>query len=607
MILSGSGAAMTDAERSLRERLRESASGITAYDVRGERVVATASGTVLLWDGVDGARVLDVAGAYDARLSPDGRWVSWVEQGALVVSAWDGSSRQVIIEPDGDETWGVVDFIGAEELQRSRGYWWLPDSSGLLVQRTDDSQVPVWYRADAASPQRKPVAQRYPHAGAANPLVEVWRFDLDGEGQRIETTGDYLADVVGGLVSTFDRAQTRLTVIDTDGEDVLVLEQQPWLDVMPGLPRRIRERMVAWHDGPRRQLTVDGQPVTPPEVQVRAFVGAMDGAIYVLANVDPAESRLARIDDDGFTWLSADGAYTTAVVGEGLIVTSEVDWQTYRARVTIRDANYEPLTTVDSLAEEPSVSAAPVRLPAGLEDVQAVVLWPSQQAQGPLPVLMFPYGGPHAQRVLAYRSAYASAQWLADQGFCVVIADGRGTPGQSPAWEHSVAGNLRDLALEDQVKALEWVAARYPDQVDTSRVGILGWSYGGYLAALAVLDRPDVFHAAVAGAPVTEWRLYDTAYTERYLGNPVENPAPYDHCSLLPLAPALERPLLLIHGLADDNVFAAHTLQLSKALLQAGRPHEVLPLSGVTHMTPQPEVAENLLLMQVDFFKRHLG
>jgi dipeptidyl-peptidase-4 len=606
VILSGSGAAMTDAEKSLRERLRESASGITAYDVRGERVVATASGTVLLWDGVDGARVLDVSGAYDARLSPDGRWVSWVEQGALVVSAWDDSSRQVIIEPDGDETWGVVDFIGAEELQRSRGYWWLPDSSGLLVQRTDDSQVPVWYRADAASPQRKPVAQRYPHAGAANPLVEVWRFDLDGEGQRIETTGDYLADVVGGLISTFDRAQTRLAVIDTDGEDVLVLEQEPWLDVMPGLPRRIRERMVAWRDGPRRQLTVDGQPVTPPEVQVRAFVGAMDGAIYVLANVDPAESRLARIDYDGFTWLSADGAYTTAVVGEGLIVTSEVDWQTYRARVTIRDANYEPLTTVDSLAEEPSVSAAPVRLPAGLDDVQAVVLWPSRPAQGPLPVLMFPYGGPHAQRVLASRSAYASAQWLADQGFCVVIADGRGTPGQSPAWEHSVAGNLRDLALEDQVKALEWVAARYPDQVDTSRVGILGWSYGGYLAALAVLDRPDVFHAAVAGAPVTEWRLYDTAYTERYLGNPVENPAPYDHCSLLPLAPALERPLLLIHGLADDNVFAAHTLQLSRALLQAGRPHEVLPLSGVTHMTPQPDVAENLLLMQVDFFKRHL-
>ena len=220
---------------------------------------------------------------------------------------------------------------------------------------------------------------------------------------------------------------------------------------------------------------------------------------------------------------------------------------------------------------------------------------------------MNPYGGPHAQRVLAARNAYAGAQWLADQGFCVVIADGRGTPGQSPAWEHSIAGNLRDAALEDQVAALERVAAAYPDVVDRSRVGILGWSYGGYLAALAVLQRPDVFTAAIAGAPVTEWRLYDTAYTERYLGDPRTAPEAYDHSSLLPLAGDLERPLLVIHGLADDNVFAAHTLQLSSALVAAGRPHEVLPLSGVTHMTPQPEVAENLLLLQVDFFRRHLA
>jgi dipeptidyl-peptidase-4 len=547
-----------------------------------------------------------VDGAYDARLSPDGQWLSWVQAGALVVRSWDGTSQQEIVSADGEQTWAVVDFIAAEELQRSRGYWWLPDSTGLLVQRTDESGVPVWYRADPAAPQRKPVAQRYPHAGALNPQVEVWRFGLDGEGKRLRTPGEYLVDASGGLISTFDRAQTRMTVVDTSGEEVVTLEQQPWLDVMPGLPRRVGERLVAWRDGSRRQLTVDGKVVTPPEVHLRAFVGAMDEVLYVLACLDPAESRLARIDDTGFTWLSAEDAYTTAVVGQGLIITSQVDWQTYRARVTIRDDRHDVLAEVDNLAEEPNVSAAPHRLPAGLDDVQTVVLLPTARVEARLPVLMFPYGGPHAQRVLASRSAYANGQWLADQGFAVVIADGRGTPGQSPAWEHSVAGNLRDLALADQVKALEWVAATYPDLVDTSRVGILGWSYGGYLAALAVLDRPDVFHAAVAGAPVTEWRLYDTAYTERYLGNPVDDPAPYDHCSLLPLAPALRRPLLLIHGLADDNVFAAHTLQLSRALLEAGRPHEVLPLSGVTHMTPQPEVAENLLLMQVDFFKRHL-
>jgi dipeptidyl-peptidase-4 len=138
-------------------------------------------------------------------------------------------------------------------------------------------------------------------------------------------------------------------------------------------------------------------------------------------------------------------------------------------------------------------------------------------------------------------------------------------------------------------------------------VGIRGWSFGGYLAALAVLKRPDVFHAAVAGAPVTEWRLYDTHYTERYLGDPMANPDVYDANSLLPLATDLKRPLLLIHGLADDNVVAAHTLRLSTALLEAGRPHQVLPLTGVTHMTPQEVVAENLLLHQLAFLEKALA
>jgi dipeptidyl-peptidase-4 len=156
------------------------------------------------------------------------------------------------------------------------------------------------------------------------------------------------------------------------------------------------------------------------------------------------------------------------------------------------------------------------------------------------------------------------------------------------------------------VEGLQLAAAEVP-QLDLSRVAIRGWSFGGYLAALAVLRRPDVFHAAVAGAPVTEWRLYDTHYTERYLGDPNDDPAPYERASLLPDAGKLERPLLLVHGLADDNVVAAHTLQLSSALLAAGRHHEVLPLSGVSHMTPQAVVAENLLLHQLAFLRTSLG
>jgi dipeptidyl-peptidase-4 len=161
--------------------------------------------------------------------------------------------------------------------------------------------------------------------------------------------------------------------------------------------------------------------------------------------------------------------------------------------------------------------------------------------------------------------------------------------------------------LDDQVAVLHGVAEMFPGRLDLSRVGITGWSFGGYLAALAVMRRPDVFHVAVAGAPVTDWRLYDTAYSERYLGHPDTSEDTYEACSLLPLAPQLSRPLMLIHGFADDNVVIAHSLRLSAALTAAGRPHTFLPLSGVTHMTPQVEVAENLMLLQLDFLRTHLA
>jgi dipeptidyl-peptidase-4 len=207
--------------------------------------------------------------------------------------------------------------------------------------------------------------------------------------------------------------------------------------------------------------------------------------------------------------------------------------------------------------------------------------------------------------VLAARDAFLVSQWFADQGFAVLVIDGRGVPGRGPAWDRTIRGDFATPVLQDQVDALGEAAAAYPD-LDLGRVAIRGWSFGGYVAALAVLRRPDVFHAAVAGAPVTDHRLYDTHYMERYLGHPDEEPQNYERCSLIPDAPGLQRPLLLIHGLADDNVVVAHTLRLSAALMAAGRPHSVLPLSGVTHMTPQDVVAENRLRIELDFLKESL-
>ncbi len=260
--------------------------------------------------------------------------------------------------------------------------------------------------------------------------------------------------------------------------------------------------------------------------------------------------------------------------------------------------------TVASLAETSTMTPRVALFHAGSRQLATAVLFPTghRPGGGPLPVLMDPYGGPAGQRALAGRDLYRVSQWFADQGFAVVIADGRGTPGRGPAWERTIHHDIAGPVLDDQVAALHAAAHAHPD-LDLTRVGIRGWSYGGYLAALAVLRRPEVFHAAVAGAPDIDQRLYDTHFKERYLGHPDTHPDVYDRCSLLLDAPRLRRPLMFVHGLADDNVVIAHTLRMSAALLAAGRPHTVLPLTGATHLANNP----NVLRLELDFLQRSLS
>jgi dipeptidyl-peptidase 4 len=263
----------------------------------------------------------------------------------------------------------------------------------------------------------------------------------------------------------------------------------------------------------------------------------------------------------------------------------------------------------ESRIETPLVSPEVRLLRLGAHELRAGLLLPAGHEPGrPLPVLLDPYGGPHFQRVAQARNLWLESQWLADQGFAVLVCDGRGTPGRGLDWAQAVLGDLAGPPLADQVEALAAAAAVTPE-LDLARVAIRGWSFGGHLSALAVLRRPDVFHAAVAGAPVTDWRLYDTHYTERYLGADPDGAdrEAYERSSVLADAAALRRPLLLIHGLADDNVLVAHTLQLSQRLTESGRLHSVLPLSGITHMTPQELVAENLLKLQVEFLHQALS
>ncbi len=267
------------------------------------------------------------------------------------------------------------------------------------------------------------------------------------------------------------------------------------------------------------------------------------------------------------------------------------------------------MADIACLAAEPILKPRITWLTAGARALRAALLLPSWYEPGTtrLPVLMSPYGGPAGQLVLRMRSsAFCEDQWFAEHGFAVLVADGRGTPGRGPAWEKTVYGDALSAPVDDQVDALQATAERFPD-LDRARVGIRGWSFGGALAAMAVIRRPDVFHAAISGAAPHDQRLYDTHWRERFLGTPDENPAGYDRSSTLTQAGDLTRPLLLIHGIADDNVIVAHTLRMSSALLAAGRPHQVLPLSGATHTPTEYTIGQLLRHRALAFLTESLG
>ncbi|WP_248963747.1 S9 family peptidase [Sphaerisporangium perillae] len=609
-------------ERARRERAREQAGGVVAYatDAAVSSAVFALSGGLYLADLRSGAvRRLETPGpVIDPRLSPDGAKVAYVTGGALHVQDVATGADRALAAPDAEGvTYGLAEFIAAEELERMRGYWWSPDGTALLAERADESPVQIWHIADPANPSRTPAAVAYPAAGTPNATVELLVLGLDGSRVPVPFDDEYLVtaswDRHGLAIVTMPRDQkaVRLRTVDpATGATELAREDTDaaWTDVVGGVPARLSDGTLVWvadAEGGRR-LIIGDAPVTPPTLQVRDVVDVDGDTVLFRASTEPTEIHLWTWSAGAISPVTAEpGVHNGRLSAGTLLITSQtLDGPGTTVQVRRGDTRLH----IGSLAERPKLEPRVSLVRTGERELATAVLLPSGHVPGSrrLPVLMDPYGGPHAQRVLASGRGFLESQWFADQGFAVIVADGRGTPGRGPAFEREVLHDLATPALEDQVDALRGAAQLYPDDLDLSRVAIKGWSFGGFLAALAVLRRPDVFHAAIAGAPVTDWRLYDTAYTERYLGHPGERPDVYDRSSLMADAEKLERALLLIHGLADDNVVAAHTLRLSSALVAAGRPHTVLPLSGVTHMTPQEIVAENLLLLQVDFLKRSL-
>ncbi|MFN8232386.1 MAG: prolyl oligopeptidase family serine peptidase [Actinomycetota bacterium] len=613
-------------ERDRRERRRESLTGVTDH-VTDRAVTVSAfamDGDLYLADLLArGARRIEVGvtDPFDPRPDPTGLRVAYVAGGALRLVDADGSNdRELASDPDPDVHWGVSEFAAAEEMDRLRGFWWSPDGTRIVAARVDDRPVRVWHIASPIDPEAAPRAVRYPRAGTENAVVTLSVLDL--EGGRVDVDWDreafeYLVSVAWPkeapltiLVQSRDQTRAQVLAVDPDtGATSLIREEHDdrWLDIVGGVPAWLADgRLVRTVDvDDTRRIAFDDEPMTPAGLQVAEVLDVGDQVVFRGAE-DPTETHVYRLALDGTVsrLTGTPGVHTAAVGGDVVILTSATMDALPSSRV-LRGG--EEVATLRSFTEEPTLVPTPTFFTGGERDLRMALFTPGgAEPRGPLPVLLDPYGGPHFGVVQRAMGIHFESQWFADQGFAVLAIDGRGTPNRGPAWDRAVYRNLADPVLEDQVDGLHAAAERFPF-LDLGRVAIRGWSFGGFLAAMAVLRRPDVFHAAVSGAPVTDGTLYDTHYTERYLGMPDEEVEAYARYRLIDDAPNLSRPLMLIHGLADDNVYVASTLRLSKALMEAGRPHTVLPLSGITHAPLDPAVAENLLMLQVRFLRDALG
>ena len=611
-------------DRVLQRRTRSVATGITSYSSTDDQelVVFTVAGRLYALHPGDGsARRLPVSGGvHGVSLSPSGHRIGYLRAGGLLVSDLDGTETELAAgEPD--VTWGMAELIAAEELGRTRGFWWLPDGERLLVARVDESAVDRWWFTDLAVPDTPPTAVRYPAAGRPNARVSLHVLGLDGHRTPIDWPSEELpyllrVSVVDGqpLAIGQSRDQRRIAALTIDpdtGRTALRYEERAahGLSVSGGAVAALAGgtlvRLV--EDGDTRRLQVGTRLFSPPDQQLRDLVVVHDEVVVYTAWTTPREVHVWRwTEAAGAQPLTeAAGVHAASASAGGLVIRSDLLDQSRPQISTVPwdGAGFAlPVVGADLPVEpEPDFQRLTVR------ELETALLLPSGPGVATsLPVLLDPYGGPGSQRVTASRRSYALSQWFADQGFAVLVIDGRGTPGRGLGWEHAVDGDLATTTVADQVDGLLAAAAANP-RLDLSRVGYRGWSFGGFLGLQLALRHGDLIRAAVCGAAVVDWRGYDTHYTERFLGDPNASADPYDRSSVPDLAVPADPPaLLLVHGLVDDNVHPSHTVGLSARLRRQGWPHDVLYLPEAHHGVTEPAQLRSLLAAEVAFLQRHL-
>jgi dipeptidyl-peptidase 4 len=652
-LLGGAEERLSVAERARRERQRIVDRGFVSYDLSedGRRVLIPLSGKVYVFDregaaaGAGGGKpaIRALGGGdppvLDPRFSPDGAQVAYVRgQDLYVADVATGKERRLTRGGTELVTHGLAEFIAQEEMSRFAGYFWSPDARRLAYTEVDQRALERFSIADPTHPETPANVFPYPRAGKANAKVRLGLISARG-GPTTWVRWDaerypYLARVLWRekaapltiLVQTRDQREQALLAVDpaSGATRALLVDKDPaWVELDDSLPRWLPDGSGFLHVSERsgrRELELHRPDGGLERVVMAGAQGfhslehvSDDGRTVYALSATPVSTRLWQLAVRGSEpprALTEDGAEHRATFAKR----APVFVDTRMARDALPESAVYRLEAgvPRKLGVLPAVAEAPpFRVNLELQTVgpegrfHAAVIRPRAFRKGQrYPVVVNVYGGPTALTVRADERFYLLHQWIADHGVVVVTIDNRGTPRRDRAWSRAIKGNFAGVALDDQVEALRALGARVPE-LDLSRVGIYGWSFGGYMSALAVMKRPEVFRAAVAGAPVVDWRDYDTHYTERYLGHPDSNRKGYDESSLLSYAPRLGRPLLLIHGTTDDNVYFLHSLKLANALFRAGRPFEFLPLT-VTHQVPDPVVREQLWSRIVEFLLKNL-
>jgi dipeptidyl-peptidase-4 len=650
-VLAGPPPASTD-ERELsreeelrRERARLRELGVTDYQFATEapQPVLLVPGGGRLYVAVGDAPLCELngtEGAIDPQFSRDGTQVGFVRGGELwVCPVAGGEPRKLTTGAEDGLTNGLAEFIAQEELDQDRGYWWSPDGSRIAYICADSRHIPDYAIVHQGKNDVEAEHHRYPLAGAANAVLRLGVVELATDTTTWMDLGPeqdiYVARVGwrpdGALTAlSLSRDQRTLTLLafDEAGASTALLREhaEPWIN-LNGDTRFLDSGGFVWtseqsgyrHIYLRDQAGLELRALTGGEWVVTGVVGVDEASrmVFFMATRDSVlERHLYAVSLDGgeIRKLTDEPGYHGAVVAkDGKRFIDHWSSREHGPRVVLRNVD-------GSVAAELFVNEGAAASKLGLEPPEfmemtvgdgvrlhgAIYRPPALEAGQRYPVIVSVYGGPHAQRVADDWSMTVDlrAQYFAQQGYVVFKLDNRGSASRGLAFEATIADRMGTVEVDDQVAGVR-ALAKLP-YVDASRVGMYGWSYGGYMTCMAMMKAPDVFKTGVAGAPVTDWDGYDTGYTERYMGTPQSNPEGYHDSSVLTHAAKLKGKLLLVHGMTDENVHFRHTARLIVALTEAGKDYDLVVFPEERHMPRDAKGLEYQERRVAEYFKANL-